>query len=548
MPLLTLCCSRSESLIASLVAAAAVLFGAVGCSPAERVVDVGVREQVLHFGNGAEPQDLDPHLMTGVPEFHVMDALFEGLVSIDPHTREPAPGVAENWDVSADGRVYTFHLHETAKWSDGVPLTARDFVESYERIMNPVLAAEYAYLFDIIENGPAYIAGELTDFERVGVKAPDDHTLVIRLRHPVPYFLTLITYNCWGPVPMHVLDRFDGRRQRGTRWTREGNLVGNGAFRLVRWDPNQVLVAERNPHYWDADRVKLSAIHFHPIESIDTEERMFRSGQLHLTNDVPASKIPGYQAMAESPLRMEPQLGTYYYRFNVTKPPFDDARVRRAFSLTIDRSTLVTRVTTGGETVGVSVTPPGTGGFSPTVQVRYDPDEARRLLAEAGFPGGVGFPVAELLYNTSENHRRIAEAVQQMWKRELGVDVRLYNQEWKVYLDSTHHLNYTIARTAWVAVYDDANQFLEVFTTGNPNNLTGWGNAEYDRLHAASMAETDPARRMAQLQALDAMLLREMPAVPVYHYAQAYLIDPRVRGWEPNPLDKHPYKYIWLAE
>jgi len=518
-----------------------------GCSPTERAVDVGVRDGVLHIGNGTEPQGLDPHLMTGVPEFHIMDALFEGLVSIDPVTREPAPGVAASWDVSADGRTYTFHLQENARWSDGVPLTAHDFVGSYERIMNPVLAGEYAYLFEIIENGPAYLSGALTDFDQVGVKAPDDHTLVIRLEHPVPYFLTLITYNCWGPLPLHVLDRFNGRRERVSAWTREGNIVGNGPFRLTRWVPNQVLVVERNPHYWDAATVGLNAIHFHPVESIDTEERMFRSGQLHITNEVPPSKIAALRDQPDSPLRIDPQLGTYYYRFNVTRPPFDDVRVRQALALAIDRELLVTRVTQAGQTAGVSVTPPGTGGFEPTTRVSYDPVAARALLAEAGYPGGAGFPVAELLYNTSENHRRIAEAVQQMWKRELGIDVSLYNQEWKVYLDSTHHLNFTIARTAWVAVYDDANQFLEVFTTGNPNNMTGWGSPEYDRLHAESMSETDPQRRRQLLQSLDAMLLREMPAIPIYHYAQSYLIDPRVQGWESNPLDKHPYKHVRLT-
>ena len=518
-----------------------------GCSPTERAVDVGVRDGVLHIGNGTEPQGLDPHLMTGVPEFHIMDALFEGLVSIDPVTREPAPGVAASWDVSADGRTYTFHLQENARWSDGVPLTAHDFVGSYERIMNPVLAGEYAYLFEIIENGPAYLSGALTDFDQVGVKAPDDHTLVIRLEHPVPYFLTLITYNCWGPLPLHVLDRFNGRRERVSAWTREGNIVGNGPFRLTRWVPNQVLVVERNPHYWDAATVGLNAIHFHPVESIDTEERMFRSGQLHITNEVPPSKIAALRDQPDSPLRIDPQLGTYYYRFNVTRPPFDDVRVRQALALAIDRELLVTRVTQAGQTAGVSVTPPGTGGFEPTTRVSYDPVAARALLDEAGYPGGAGFPVAELLYNTSENHRRIAEAVQQMWKRELGIDVSLYNQEWKVYLDSTHHLNFTIARTAWVAVYDDANQFLEVFTTGNPNNMTGWGSPEYDRLHAESMSETDPQRRRQLLQSLDAMLLREMPAIPIYHYAQSYLIDPRVQGWESNPLDKHPYKHVRLT-
>ena len=523
-----------------------VAVGAGGCTRDERAVDVGARDGILHIGNGAEPPDLDPHIQTGVPEFHIMSALFEGLVEANPQTREPAPGLAERWDVSADGRVYTFHLRPGAKWSDGVPMEAPELVRSYERILNPALGAEYAYLLEIVEGATAYNRGEATDFSTVGFEAPDAHTLVIRLRHPVPYFLSLLTYKCWNPVPVHVIEQHDGLRRRGSAWTREGNLVGSGPFRLKSWRPNRVLVVERNPHYWDAATVSLNEIHFHPVDSTDTEERMFRSGQLHKTNDVPVAKIASYTAMPDSPLRMEPQFGTYYYRFNVTRPPFDDVRVRRALALTIDREAIVTHIVRAGQAPAGSFSPPGAGGFAPMMRVERDLETARRLLAEAGYPGGQGFPVAELLYNNSETHKAIAEAVQQMWKRDLGIDVQLYNQEWKVYLDSLTNLDFSIARSGWISVYDDANQYLEIFTTGNPNNRTGWGDPVYDALHAQSMAELDPAKRMGMLQELDAMLMRDMPIAPIYHYTQSYLIDPRVKGWWPNPLDYHPYKYVRL--
>jgi oligopeptide transport system substrate-binding protein len=517
-----------------------------GCARSERPVDKATREGILLIGNGAEPPDLDPHVVTGVPEFHIIDALFEGLVEENPVTRSVEPGIAESWTVSPDGRRYVFTLRPSAKWSDGQPITANDVVRTYERVMNPLLGSEYAYLFAVLDGGPAYLAGESTDFRDVGVSALTDHQLEIRLRYPVPYFLSLLTYTCWRPLPLHTIEAFDGLRRRGSGWTREGNLVSSGPFQLTEWRQNRVLVVERNPYYWDATTVSLNAIHFFPVESYDTEERMFRSGQLHLTNDVPLAKIPHYRTLPDSPLRIEPQLGTYYFRFNVTRPPLDDVRVRRALSLTIDRQAIVEKISGGGQTTAGSFAPPGAGEFEPSYIVGYDPEEARKLLGEAGYPGGEGFPGVEFLYNTSEGHRSIAEALQQMWKRELGIDVQLYNQEWKVYLDSLSNLDFGIARSGWVAVYNDANQFLEIMTSGNPNNRTGWSSAEYDALHEASMRETDPSERMQLLQQLDEMLMHESPVAPLYHYTHVYLRDARVENWNPGPLDKRRYKYVRL--
>lgn len=519
-----------------------------GCARTERTVDSGVRDGILHINNGTEVPDLDPHTVTGTPEFHIMDALFEGLVEQDPISREIRPALATNWEISEDRRTYTFSLRQEAKWSSGSPLTANDFVRSYERALNPLLGCDYGYLFEILEEGSAYLRGELTDFTAVGVKAIDSHTLEIRLAHPVPYFLSLLTYPCWRPLPMDLIEEHDGLRRRGSRWTRAGNLVSSGAFQLTRWEQNRVLVVERNPHYWDAETVSLNAIHFYPVESYDTEERMFRSGQLHITLNVPLTKRATYLAMEDSPLRDDPQLGSYFYRFNTTREPFDDSRVRRALSLAIDREAIVSKVTRGGQAPAGSFTPPGVGGFEPTQRVSFDPDEARRLLAEAGYPEGRGFPASDLLYNTSESHRTIAEAIQQMWKVELGIELELYNQEWKVYLDSLDNLDYDVTRSGWVAVYDDANQFLEIFTPGNPNNHTGWEDQTYRDLHAASMREPDPQRRHELLQQLDAMLIEQAVVAPIYHYTNAYLIDSRVKNWIPGPLDKRLYKYVRLEE
>ncbi len=486
---------------------ALILFS--GCGRKERLVDSGFRDGILHINNGGEIPDLDPHVVTGTPEFHIMDALFEGLVDQDPRTREILPALAREWEVSANLRSYTFFLRPEAKWSNGNPLTAHDFVRTYERTLNPASGCDYAYLFEIIVEGSAYLREETFDFSSVGVRALSDHELRIELVHPVPYFLSLMTYPWWRPLPVDVLEEHGGLRKRGTRWTRAGNLVSSGPFALTRWEPDRVLVVECNPHYWDAETVALNAINFYPVESLDTEERMFRSGQLHITNEVPLTKLKTYRDVADSPLRINPQLGTYFYRFNVTRPPFDAARVRLALSLAIDREAIVAKVTSRGESSAGSFSPPGAGGFEPSQLVRYDPEKARRLLAEAGYPDGAGFPDTELLYNTSEGHRTIAEAIQQMWKTELGVELQLYNQEWKVFLDSLDTLDFNVARSGWVAVYDDANQFLEIFTSGNPNNHTGFSSEAYDQLHAASMMEPDAERRFELLQGLDAMLMEE---------------------------------------
>ncbi len=532
--------SRSVVLVGLMIVVA-------GCSRSERAVDSGVRDGILHINNGSEVPDLDPHVVTGTPEFHIMDALFEGLVEQDPISREIRPALAESWEISADLTKYTFTLRSELKWSDGSPLVASDFVSSYERTLNPLLAADYAYLFEVIVGGSAYSRGETSDFETVGVKALDGQTLEIQLVYPVPYFLSLLTYPCWRPLPIDVIASHDGLRRRGSRWTRAGNLVSSGAFQLTRWEQDRVLVVERNPYYWDAAAVALNAIHFYPVASIDTEERMFRSGQLHITNEVPITKIGTYREMLDSPLRIDPQLGTYFYRFNVTRAPFDDFRVRKALSLAIDREAIVENITRKGESPAGSFAPPGAGGYEPISKVGFDAEEARRLMAEAGYPGGRNFPETELLFNTSESHRTIAEAIQQMWKTELGIEIQLYNQDWKVFLDSLDTLDFSVARSGWVAVYDDANQFLEIFTAGNPNNHTGFASREYDELHATSMRESNVTRRHELLRKLDTMLVDQAIVAPIYHYTNPYLIDSRVKNWNPGPLDKRLYKYVSLG-
>jgi oligopeptide transport system substrate-binding protein len=517
-----------------------------GCSKRQSLAEAGDRTQILHLANGTEPQDLDPDIVTGVQEFHIMMALLEGLVSEDPVDLHPVPGVAESWDISPDRKVYTFHLRKDAKWSNGDPVTARDFWNAYKRILTPSLGAEYSYMHYVVKNAEAYNTNGITDFNQVGYKVIDDHTLQITLNNPTPYFLSLLLHHSWYPVHLPTVAKWGDPYTRGSKWTRPGRFVGNGAFVLAKWRVNDVIEVRKSPTYWDRDRVRLNAIRFYPIESDDTEERAFRAGQLHITYTLPPSKIDYYKTQHPDVLQIGPFLTTYFYRVNVTKPPVNDKRVRQALAMAIDRESIVKDIMKGGEMPAFNLTPPGTAGYTCRTHLKEDIAEAKRLLADAGYPEGKGMPPVEILYNTLEYHRTIAEAIQQMWKTRLGVDARLVNQEWKVYLDSQRSLNYQVCRAAWTGDYDDPNSFLDMWLTGGGNNETGWSNPEYDRLIAQAAATADPQQRLEVFQKAEAILIDEMPIIPIYFYTRIYLKRPEVKGWYPNILDTHPYKYVYL--
>jgi len=534
---------HAERIALVLCAVAAAAIGG-GCGGDDAAFETG---NMLRFGNGAEPQDLDPHVVTGVTEHRVLSALFEGLAGADPATLEPTPGVAESWDVSEDGLEYTFHLREDAKWSNGDPVLAQDFLYAWERILTPEMASEYAYMLFCMAGARAFYEGEITDFADVGAAAPDDRTVVVRLEHPTPYFLQMQVHQSWFPVHKATIEKFGGRTERGTRWTRAGNLVGNGLFMLERWEPNKRIVAVRNPHYWDREAVHLDGVIFYPYDESQTEERLFRVGELHVTSTVTPNKFDVYQRENPEILQNADYLGTYYYRLNTTRPPFDDVRVRKAFALALDRDDLVRNVVRMGRKPASHFTPPDTAGYTCQHTVGYDVAEARRLLAEAGYPDGQGFPEVTLLYNTSESHKEIAETAQAMWSQALGVDVRLRNQEWKVYLESMTQLDYDIVRSAWVGDFVDPITFLECFTTDNGNNRTGWSSAAYDALIAEAVRTADRDARFAALQEAEAILLDELPIIPVYFYTNAWLQAPEVEGLDHNLLGYISFKRIRLA-
>lgn len=529
------------------------LFGFAGCGKKQSAAPASGNEaaggstadKVLRYGNGTEPQELDPQVVTGVPEHNIIATLFEGLVSENPKDLHPEPAMAESWDISPDKLVYTFHLRANLKWSNGEPLAASDLVASFKRMLTPSLAAEYSYLLWFVDGAEDFNNGKLTDFSKVGFSAPDERTFVVKLRSPTPFLLKLMAgHYTWWPVPVKEIARYGDVAAKGVPWTQPGRLVGNGPFILKEWVPNQRITVVRNPNYWDAARVRLDAVEFYPTENSSAEEAMFRTGQIDKTNELPLSKIDTYRKQYPEALHIEPYLGIYFYRFNVTRPPLNDKRVRKALALAIDREAIVKSITRGGQTPAYAVSYPGVEGYSPRAHLEGGVEEAKRLLAEAGFPGGKGFPHIELLYNTSEGHRAIAEAIQQMWRTNLGIDIGLLNQEWKVYLNTQHMGDYWICRAGWIADYVDPNVFLEIWTTGNGNNNTGWSNAEYDRLARAALQAPSEQERYEIYQKMDAILVDECPVLPIYYYKRVYAMTPKVTGWYPTLLDNHPFKYI----
>jgi oligopeptide transport system substrate-binding protein len=518
------------------------------CGSHETNVQQGNRDQVLHRGIGPELSDLDPHLAIGIGEYNVLSALLEGLVAEDPVDLHPVPGVAESWAISPDGLVYLFHLRANARWSDGTSVTAMDFVASFRRVLTPAFGAQNAAMLYPVRNAEAFHLGHLADFGAVGFAAADERTLRITLERPTPYFLSLLSSPACLPVPVATLARYGPLDRPGNPWASPGRFVGNGPFVLKAWRRNQVMIVEKSPAYWDAANVRLNAIHFYPIDSLDAEERAFRAGQLHVTEAMPPAKIDAYRQSRSSFLRIDPYLGVYFYRFNILQPSLRDPRVRRALAMAVDRQAVVDHVLRGGQMPAAAFTPPGMNGYAPPAGIPADCAAARQLLADAGFPGGRGLPPFELLFNSSEGHQVVAEALQAMWRRELGVEVRLVNQELKSTQDARSTGNFQILRSVWIADYADPLSFLDLWRTGSGNNFTGWSSSDYDRLLDEAARTNDVAARNALMQQAETLLLDAAPIIPVYYYTHIFLIQPSVHGWHPTLLDHHPYKYVWLGE
>ncbi len=516
----------------------------------EDAVTRGNRAKILHMGIGAEPQALDPHIVTGVTESRIIHSLLEGLVGKDPASLDAIPGVANSWNIADNKTTYTFNFREDAKWSNGDTVRAQDFVFSWRRLLSPALAAEYAYNLYVVKNARDYHRGTLKDFDKVGVRAIDDRTLEVRLEHPAPYFLQLLDHTSALPVHPATIEGHGATLRRDTDWTRPKSYVGNGPFQLETWQIGEGIFVRKNRYYWDYDGVQLNGIQFYPVENQNTEENMFRSGQLHITSGVAIPYVPLYLEKRPDLIRISPYLGTYYYELNVSKPPLDDLRVRRALMLATDRYSITAAITQAGQRPAYSFTPPLLSGYRPPSDrsLAYNPKRARRLLAEAGYPGGLDFPVLQLLYNTSDDHRTLAVAIQEMWQKNLGIKVELNNQEWKVYLNTRNNLEHQIARAGWVADFEDPSNFLEVLSGDSGNNRSAWSNPEYDHLVARAKRTWDSEKRNELFARAERLMISQAPIIPIYHYASKRLLRRSVVGWSRNALDHQRYQELHLLD
>lgn len=511
-----------------------------------RDIDKAREKGILLVGIGPDPEGLDPHCVNGVTAQNVLRSLFEGLVKPHEETLEASPGVAETWTISEDGLKYSFNLRKNARWSNGDPLNAHDFVFSFQRLLTPALGAPGATSFFVIKNAEAFYSGKV-DFSEVGIKAENDFTLTFTLHQPSPYFLSLLMQTGAYPVHRATLEKFNGTFSRDPLWTRSDNFVSNGAFKLKQWKIGESVEVIKNEHYWNHANVHLNGICFRPISDVATEERAFRRGQLHITENVPYIKIKEYYEKQPDLLRIHPYLGTFYYIFNTHVKPLDDVRVRKALNLALNRKSLV-----GLDLFQIKhrstfqLVPEGCQAFRCINPVVENAERARHLLAEAGYPNGKNFPRLTLTFNTAEGQIFLATAIQEMWKKELNIDIELINIEWKVYLQKRREKDYQIARGGWIGDYNDPTTFLNLWTKNNPNNFTYWTNERYNQLLELAAKETSSERRIHYLEEAEAIILEELPLLPIHSSATSHLIDSSVKNWYPNLLDWHPYDCIFL--
>ena len=503
-------------------------------------------KQELVRNNGSEPASLDPHKVESDVEFNIISDLFDGLVSVSP-TGEIQPRLAEKWE-NKDNTVWTFHLRPGITWSDGTPITAEDIVWSWQRLVDPKTVSPYAsYPGSMrIVNGTDIAEGKKAP-ESLGVKAINDATLEVTLTQPNAAFLAMLAHPSLVPIDKVLVGRF------GEKWTKPEHFVSSGAYTLSQWVVNERIVAVRNPHYWDNAHTVINKVTYLPISSEAADVNRYKAGEIDIVYTVPINQFAQLKKTLGSELDVSPQLATYYYQFNTTRPPFNDARVRKALNLALDKDIIAGKVLGQGQRPAWLISQPDIGGVK-----LQNPDyaswpmdkriaEAKKLLAEAGFNDS--HPLSfNLLYNTSESHQRIAIAASSMWKKSLGVEAKLQNQEWKTMLDTMHTHNFDAVRYAWIADYDDAATFLNTFRTGDSQNTTQYSNPDYDRaLVNAAKSKTAQERGKFYQQAED-LLGRDVPAIPVYHYVRTHLVKPWVGGFTPDKLGYYYTKDMYIKK
>ncbi len=606
-------------------------------------VEVASEEGILIMGNSGEPKGLDPHIVSGVLESNVIRSLFEGLVEAHPSKDGVAlPGVATKWYPVNEEQPdeWVFELRKDARWSDGKPLTAQDFLFSFRRLLTPALASDYSFMLYYIRDAEPYHKSQRSyllsrndanfskewwdslkeidfgpnekaaegsfnfigldklsasqlenlllkpdlfqwpesvsleirrklikknlDFEKsnreklgkdqlkdlwplidFGASAPDDHTLRVELNSPIPFLPEITKHYTWYPVPRHIVLKHGKIGDRFTDWTKPDNLVCNGAFVLKSWKFNDHIEVTRNPLYWDKENVGINGVRFLPITNLYTEDRMYYDGQMHVTYTIASELIEHSRENYPEHVRSELYLGTYFIRTNVSNKPFTDPRVRLAFSLSLNQKSLIDNVLKGGQKPAAGLVPPF-GDYPASDVVAFDPELARKLLAEAGYPGGKGLPDMEFLTTDKESSKMTAEALQAMWKEHLGATIKIKQMEWTSYITAMFDKDYDLAAGGWIGDYMDPLTFLDMWMKDGGNNRTGWHNEEFEDILGKAAQTGDPSKRYALLAQAEALFLRERPILPVYWYTRNYLLHPDVKGWSPLLLDNHPYKFLRL--
>lgn len=501
------------------------------------------------FNNQHEPETLDPHRASGVYANAILIQIFEGLMARKADWKTLTPGQAESYEVSNGGKTYVFQLRPNLKWSDGSPLTAHDFVYSWKRAIDPNTLNSLSYwLTDNIVGAKDYAKnpGKKTE-QGLGVKALDDRTLEVRLIRPLAYFLQLTALAALFPVHKKTIE------EHGDQWFRPEHIVSNGPYRLAEWQVNQKIVLKQNKHFWDAQSLQIETATALVIDEENTAVRLFQQNQIDWTglNGAPHSLVNSFSKRED--FRVHPGFVAYFLRFNTTRPPLNDQRVRTALSLAIDRKTIVEKITRAGETPARSFVPASLPNYSfsespISLDYKKDLQKAKRLLAEAGFPGGQGLRKLRYHYNTDGNNKRVAEVLQQMWKNGLGLDIELVNQEWKVHLSTQASLDYDISRNGWAGYYPDPSAFLEVFTSESDVNQTGWSNEQYDRLFYDANSMPSGSNRRTKLLAAESLLLGEAPMTPIYTYSNFGFLNPEVRGFVKNQVDRPFIRYLSKAQ
>ena len=504
----------------------------------------------LVIANGSEPESLDPAIVTAVPDMRITKALFEGLMRLDGRTARPVPGLAERWEASADGRVYTFHLRTNLTWSTGEPITAAEVIYSWRRALDPATAADYAGQLFYIKNAEEFYNGKLQNRSQLGIRALDPFTLQVELNDPLAFFLDLCCFPTLAVVPRSSIEKF------GDRWLTTRPLPASGPYELVAWRLNDRVRLQKNPRYWDAAHTRSEVIDLLPTGSPNTALNLYETGVADVVWDKDLAPIELMDVLMRRPdFHKFDFLGTYFYRFNVTRKPLDDPRVRRAFALATDKQRIIRKLTFGGEKAADHFVPDGVAGYTSPDGLGFDPAQARKLLAEAGFPGGNGFPRLQYTFfsaagGAAKMQGKIAIELQQMWRSELGVEIDLRQIERKIFYNAQSRLDYDISASSWVGDYNDANTFLDLYMSESGNNRTGWKNARYDGLIRQANRQTDRQRRAALFREAEALLVsQEAPIVPLYFYAGFILFDnSKVAGISPNLLDEHPLQDIYRVQ